>query len=238
MSYKKNIAIVSVLIIISLILKSSSISAIKTTNTQSLLGKIIVIDPGHGGLDNGASVKKIKEDELNLKISNVLKDELESRGATVYLTRTDDHDVTNRDHHYSKQDDMYLRVRKIDSYKPDLFISIHLNASPVSSTWGSQVFYYSKSEKGKLLATDIHESMLPTTGSHKKIESADFYVLRCTKATGVLIECGFITNSNERGQLSSNKYHQKLATSISDGIEKNLERILETPRENIDNLPL
>lgn len=192
--------------------------------TLSLSNRIIVIDPGHGGLDNGASAGKIKEDVLNLKISNALKEELESRGAVVHLTRTDDNDVTNRNHHYSKQDDMYLRVRKIDEYNADLFISIHLNASTSSSTWGSQVFYYGKSETSKELATDIHKAMLPITGSKKKIESANFYVLRCTKTKGVLVECGFITNGNEKGQLSSTKYHKKLASAISDGIEKNLER--------------
>ena len=105
----------------------------------------VVIDPGHGGLDNGASVGKIYESELNLKISFALKDELESRGAKVYMTREDEQDMTKRNHHYSKQDDMYLRALKIDEYKPDLFLSIHLNSSH-SGAWGSQVFYYKKSE--------------------------------------------------------------------------------------------
>ena len=84
----------------------------------------VVIDPGHGGLDNGASVGKIYESELNLKISYALKEELESRGATVNMTREDEQDMTKRNHHYSKQDDMYLRVKKIDSYKSDYLISI------------------------------------------------------------------------------------------------------------------
>ena len=66
----------------------------------------VVIDPGHGGLDNGASVGKIYESELNLKISYALKEELESRGATVNMTREDEQDMTKRNHHYSKQDDM------------------------------------------------------------------------------------------------------------------------------------
>ncbi|MFQ7174013.1 MAG: N-acetylmuramoyl-L-alanine amidase family protein [Thomasclavelia ramosa] len=72
----------------------------------------VVIDPGHGGLDNGASVGNIYESDLNLKISFALKEELENRGAKVY-DRTDDYD--KRNHHYSKQDDMYLRVKKLMS---------------------------------------------------------------------------------------------------------------------------
>lgn len=97
------------------------------TTSQSLLSRVIVLDPGHGGLDNGANVGKVNEDELNLKISFAIKDELEQRGATVYLTRTDDQDMTRRNYNYSKQDDMYLRALKIDEYKPDLFMRHHNN---------------------------------------------------------------------------------------------------------------
>lgn len=189
------------------------------SSTQSLTQKVIVLDPGHGGLDNGASVGKVNEDELNLKICYALKSELESRGATVYLTRTDDQDMTRRDYNYSKQDDMYLRVLKIDEYKPDLFLSIHLNSSS-SGAWGSQVFYYKNSQEAERLANCIHSYMKPVTGTRKNISSCSFYVLRATQSTGVLVECGFLSNANERGQLKSSKYHKKLAIAISDGIEE------------------
>lgn len=170
-------------------------------------------------MDNGANVGKVNEDELNLKICFALKEELEARGATIYLTRTDDQDMTKRDYNYSKQDDMYLRVLKIDEYNPDLFLSIHLNSSS-SGAWGSQVFYYKNSQEGERLAKNIHDSMKPVTGTRKNISSCSFYVLRATQSLGVLIECGFLSNANERGQLKSVKYHQKLATAISDGIEQ------------------
>ena len=191
---------------------------VSVSSSQSLAKKVIVLDPGHGGLDNGASVGKVNEDELNLKICYALKSELESRGATVYLTRTDDQDMTRRNYNYSKQDDMYLRVLKIDEYKPDLFLSIHLNSSS-SGAWGSQVFYYRKSQEGERLAKCIHDSMKPVTGTKKPTSSCGFYVLSATQTTGVLVECGFISNANERGQLKSAKYHKKLAVAISDGIE-------------------
>lgn len=216
--YKKIILILFIVGIM-VCLFGSDIQEERVNSTLTLANRVIVIDPGHGGLDNGASVGKTREDQLNLKISIALKEELEARGATVYLTRIDDQDLTERDHHYSKQDDMYLRVRNIDSYDADLFVSIHLNASTVSSTWGSQVFYYGKSEVAKELAVDIHEAMKLVTGTRKKIESADFYVLRTTKTKGVLIECGFLTNKNEKGQLVSGKYHELLVGAISNGIE-------------------
>ena len=192
---------------------------ITVSSALSLNARVIVIDPGHGGLDNGASYGKTNEDELNLQISFALKEELESRGASVYLTRTDDQDMTKRNYQYSKQDDMYLRARAIDSYQPDVFLSIHLNSANASA-WGSQVFYYKNSNEGKNLASMIHSTMIQLTGSKKASMSSDFYILRATKSLGVLIECGFISNANERGQLKSKNYHKKLASVISDGIEK------------------
>lgn len=70
--------------------------------------------------------------------------------------------------------------------------------------------------------------MKEVTGSAKRISGADFRVLRATQTVGVLIECGFISNANERGQLQSSKYHQKLAVKICDGIEnivRNIQKI-------------
>lgn len=188
-----------------------------------LAGRKITIDVGHGGFDNGAMYGNVREDELNLKIAEALKKELEKRGALVTLTRDGDYDMTMRDYNYSKQDDMYLRAQKIDAEESVLFVSIHLNASSSSSAWGSQVFYYTGSEQGKLLAKSIHQEMQKVTGTKKSIQSADFYVLRATATTGVLIECGFISHPNERGQLCNSSYHEKLAVSISDGIGNYLE---------------
>ncbi|CVH79059.1 N-acetylmuramoyl-L-alanine amidase LytC precursor [Clostridiales bacterium CHKCI006] len=194
-----------------------------TTIDHRLAGRKITIDVGHGGLDNGATYGNIREDELNLKIAQALKAELEKRGAIVTLTRDGDYDMTMRDHHYSKQDDMYLRAQKIDAEESVLFVSIHLNASSSSSAWGSQVFYYTNSEQGQLLAKSIHQEMQKVTGTRKSIQSANFYVLRATATTGVLIECGFISHPSERGQLSNSSYHEKLAIAISDGIGNYLE---------------
>ena len=78
--------------------------------------------------------------------------------------------------------------------------------------------------QGKELAKTIHQSMKAVTGTRKDISSSNFYILRSTKALGVLIECGFLSNGNERGQLRNSKYHQKLAVAIGDGIENYLKQ--------------
>ncbi|MFV0393273.1 MAG: N-acetylmuramoyl-L-alanine amidase [Coprobacillaceae bacterium] len=214
-----SITIIVVMLLVTTLYIKNKDDSISVTVEQTLQGVSVCLDPGHGGLDNGASWGGVKEDELNLKISYALKEELESRGATVYMTREDDQDMTKRSHNYSKQDDMYLRVQQIDQYDANYLLSIHLNASPASSAWGSQVFYFNRSENGKILANDIHESMKAITGTRKKISGADFHVLRATQTVGVLIECGFISNGNERGQLSNSSYHKKLAISIVDGLQ-------------------
>ena len=119
---------------------------------KSLKNVKVVIDAGHGGFDNGAIEYGYYEDNINLEIALKMKDELEKSGAKVYLTRDGDYDMTKRNHHYSKQDDMYLRVKKIDSYKCDYLLSIHQNASGNRSAWGSQVFYYYRSKQLNLYA--------------------------------------------------------------------------------------
>lgn len=217
--------ILSMIIIVCLLVTLYKPS-IYTSNSKELINKVIVIDPGHGGLDNGASIGGIYEDELNLKISFALKEELEKNGATVYLTRTDDQDMTRRNYLYSKDDDMYLRVLRIDAYKPDLFLSIHLNSANAYA-WGSQVFYYRNSSEGKILANAIHKNMKEVTGTKKNISECGFYVLRATQSLGVLIECGFLSNDNERGQLKNRSYHKKLAKNITKGIIEYYQKKLE-----------
>lgn len=217
---KKMVSIIVVLALAIILYKPTDIFV----NKNMMLNKVkIVLDPGHGSKDSGAKYGKLYEADLNLKICYALKSELQSRGATVYLTRTDDQDMTKRNYNYSKDDDMYLRAIQIDKYEPTLFLSIHLNSS-ASSAWGSQVFYYDGSDKGKELATIIHNNMKEVTGTRKNISSCHFKILRTTKALGVLIECGFISNANERGQLRNSRYHKKLASSISDGVEEYLKK--------------
>ena len=77
---------------------------------KSLKNVKVVIDAGHGGFDNGAIEYGYYEDNINLEIALKMKDELEKSGAKVYLTRDGDYDMTKRNHHYSKQDDMYSPV--------------------------------------------------------------------------------------------------------------------------------
>ncbi len=191
-----------------------------TVKNINLLGKTIVLDAGHGGKDKGATSGKIIESELNLIITKKLEKELASRGATVYLTREDEKDLStttiNR-----KRSDLYNRAKYINKISPDMYISIHLNSSPSPSWRGLQIFYTDKNEENKEIAeilTNHLKNTIPNTRDIKKDSS--YYMYKHIKSPGVLIEAGFISNANDNYLLRNEEYQNKLIAAISDGIEK------------------
>ncbi len=185
----------------------------------NLLGKTIVLDAGHGGKDEGASSGKIKESKLNLILVKKLEKELISRGATVYLTREDDNDLStttiNR-----KRSDLYRRAQYINKISPDMYISLHLNSSPSPSWRGLQIFYTNNNKENKEIAislTNYLKEKLSNTREAKK--DSTYYMYKHIKSPGVLIEAGFISNPSDNYLLRDEKYQNKLITLIADSIE-------------------
>lgn len=185
----------------------------------NLLGKTIVLDAGHGGKDEGASSGKIKESKLNLILVKKLEKELISRGATVYLTREDDNDLStttiNR-----KRSDLYRRAEYINKISPDIYISLHLNSSPSPSWRGLQIFYTNNNKENKEIAlslTNYLKEKLSNTREAKK--DSTYYMYKHIKSPGVLIEAGFISNPSDNYLLRDEKYQNKLITLIADSIE-------------------
>ena len=192
-------------------------------NNLELLGKIIYIDPGHGYPDPGAIYKDIKESEINLKISEKIKIELEKLGATVYLTRYGDYDLSLPNTINRKRSDLSRRGNIINKSNCDIYVSIHLN-SEVSSSWhGAQVFYDDVNTENEKIASIMQEELkknLKTTREAKL--NNDIYLSKRVKMPGVLIEVGFISNPNERYLLKQDNYQQKAAITITNGIKKYL----------------
>ena len=190
-----------------------------TVNNLNLLGKVIILDSGHGGVDAGATSGKIIEKDLNLILVKKLEKELVSRGATVYLTREDDKDLStttiNR-----KRSDLYNRAKYINDISPDMYISIHLN-SVTNQTWkGLQVFYTTKNKENKLIAETITNHLKGNMGNIREIKKDDtYYMYKYIKSPGVLIEAGFISNPNENYLLRKEEYQNKLVTLIEEGVE-------------------
>ena len=119
--------------------------------TYPLIGKIIIIDPGHGGVDNGASYKHVYEDEINLSISLKLRNELEKNGAAVIMTREEDYDLSRPNALYRKKSDFDNRIKLINNSGADLYLSIHLNYYGNAKYYGPQVFYVNNFEENKII---------------------------------------------------------------------------------------
>lgn len=180
--------------------------------------KIVMIDAGHGGEDSGARAGKVHEKTINLAISEKLQAFLEVGDAYVLMTRIDDKALSR-----SKQNDMYKRKTIANTSGADIFVSIHQNANPSSRPSGAQVYYFGSSPKSQLLAeciqSEIKNAGLP---SHKSgtLPNTNYYVLRQTTMPSVLVECGFLSNSDDRWQLQNDEFQEKMAWAIYMGILK------------------
>ena len=193
--------------------------------------KTIFLDPGHGGRDSGAYYYGIAEKDLNLQVSRKLRKRLEELGYTVLTSRDSDVDV----------DFVTERSRMANKTNADFFISIHFNATGNDTTLnlGIQTYSY-KEEAGypskinqywhnnpdrmnesNRLAADLHSSLLAETGARDAgLLQATFAVLRETAKPAVLLELGYMDNSEENQRIRSEQYQDKLVEGIIKGIQK------------------
>lgn len=195
-----------------------SIGIVKANNME-LLGKIIYIDPGHGGKDPGAIYNGINESDINLEISLRLKEELEKDGAIVYLTRYEDYDLSSNNVTLRKRSDLSNRAKLINKSNADIYVSIHLNADQSPKWYGAQVFYDSINPENAKIAEIIQKHLKQDLDTNRKFkELKNQYMYKQVKVKGVLIEVGFLSNKMENIKLQSSEYQLKLAQSIRDGI--------------------
>lgn len=183
----------------------------------------VVLDAGHGGGDPGKiGVNQAKEKDINLKIVELIKENLENEGVEVILTRTDD--TANE----SKAADMKERVLLINGKHPDMAVSIHQNSYTDSRVKGAQVFYYTHSEQGKELALLMQEELclLDETNTRKAKANDTYYMLKKTEVPTIIVECGFLSNYEEAEKLCEEKYQKKMAEAICSGIIKGLDKMI------------
>lgn len=160
--------------------------------------KIIVIDPGHGGADPGATIDNLKEADLNMILSLVLKDELEKHGAIVKLTRhgntglVPEKTMTSYEQWYILQKRKAYAVRE----KCDILVSIHINSDKDSRVSGAMVFY--SDDRSRKLAAILQENLNRLGLRPRKPVKSSFTVISKLHLPAVLIEAGFITNKTDR----------------------------------------
>jgi len=189
-------------------------------NSYTLLGKVIYLDPGHGGRDSGTTYKNIYEKDINLTMSKKIEQYLVAKGATVYLTRETDIDLSTTTQN-KKRSDLNNRAKLINESNSDMYISIHLNYISNSKWQGLQIFYNSKNEENENIANDLTSYLKETSSNIRESKKENiYYMYKQITVPGVLIELGFLSNPNDRYRLTREEYQDKLAISIADAIEK------------------
>lgn len=176
----------------------------------------IVLDPGHGGIDKGTSYENMNEKDLTLKIAKYAQSYLNSKGDIVFLTRDKDKLLSLKE-----------IGNKANSCHADVFVSIHINSLDDKNFKGITTLYYDvngyqKSQRIKLAKTIENQTVKSDGWESKGIKRQNLAVLRYSKIPGVLVECGFITNEEDRKRLANDDVLRRLAKNISDGIIKYL----------------
>lgn len=183
-------------------------------------GRVVVIDPGHGGADPGAvSATGLQEKDITLAISLHLERLLQRAAMHVFLTRRDDTDLADPDASIRKSQDLGRRVAVAARSGAHVFISVHANSSP-SPVWsGAQTFYYPNRAADQRLAELIQDRLVAHLGpNRRRAASGDYYVLRESSMPSVVVEVGFLSNPEEAARLGTPDYQKRVAEAIYMGI--------------------
>ena len=188
------------------------VSELPSCNTMTLEGLNILVDAGHGGTEKGAiGCLGDKEKDINLLISNELKDILSLMGANVITTRECDANVSLED-----------RVKIAQENCANIFISVHLNSIPdikmnIHKNKGTSVYYYN--ENSKILAKSVLNSVISSLKTRNDgVRSASFAVLRPTDYVGILVEVAYMTNPIDSVLYRQETFARQTAKAIADGI--------------------
>lgn len=184
--------------------------------------KIIVIDAGHGGVDPGTIAGKVYEKDINLKISVLLGNKLKKMGAKVIYTREGDYDLGTPNAYRRKKSDFDHRILLINHSQANYYLSIHLNYLSNSSYYGPQVFYSKVNDQNIYLAEIIQNTLNSHLSTHREIKniSSTIYMYQRLKVPGVLIECGFLSNSKEKNLLLEDSYLNKFTDYLIEALIK------------------
>lgn len=223
---KKKKIIPYILVILAVAVILTTVSTVYTKKQDKASKKIVLIDPGHGGMDGGAVSKNgTIEKHINLSIGIKVKEELKKLGYKVVMTREDDKGLysDNGTVREKKREDLNNRCKIREKSKCDIFISIHLNTFPESKYYGAQV-WYSDNEGSQKLASILQENFRKYIDQENKRQEKpakdQYKILRNdNNVPSVIVECGFISNSEEETKLKDEKYQKKIAESISKSVD-------------------
>ena len=181
----------------------------------------VVIDPGHGLPDGGATGMDtgIAEEGINLNYATALRDELSALNIAAVLTREDEN-ALNAD----KKKDMAARRDIINSAGAAAVISIHMNKFGDRSVSGPMAFYMKGSVEGKKLAKCVLDGVCGAIGRPlRHVNPGDYYIIKNSEPPSVILECGFLSNANDEALLQNEEHMRAMMKGAAEGILKYVE---------------
>lgn len=170
----------------------------------------VVLDPGHGGDDSGASTAGgWNEADLCWDIAARIADRLSRTGARVRFSRTEVESPTDSD-----------RARRANALDADAFVSLHLNSHYEGAAGGASTYYFGGSPSGEAIADSIQSALVRLGVKDCRSHARSYPVLRETRMPAVLVEPLFITNPVEEKMLEDPDFRSALADAIAEGIEE------------------
>ena len=183
----------------------------------------ILIDPGHGGADGGATAADgTQEKTVNLAVSLPLRDLLTVMGYTVPMTRTEDVMIHTEGDSLRERKVSDMRNRLAMVNQATLTVSIHQNKFSQPQYWGTQVFYSPQTEDSRVLAdcvrTQVISLLQPDNQRELKRGTDDIYLLSHATRPMILVDCGFLSHPEESAKLKTEEYQKRLAFAVAAGI--------------------
>jgi N-acetylmuramoyl-L-alanine amidase len=174
-----------------------------------LKNKSIVLDPGHGGRDNGTTgASGTLEKELTLRTARLLYDKLKAAGANVYMTRNSDTFIS-----------LPSRVSMAHSKNADAFISLHFDSNEDRSARGMTGYYYHVYQR-KLADTLYTAAAGKTRLNGRGIAIGDYHVIRENNQKAVLMELGFVSNPEEEMTVRTSSFQENAASGLYEGLAR------------------
>lgn len=180
-------------------------------------GKPVVIDPGHGGIDGGASYGPVPEKVFNLDIALRVGDRLARRGVPVVLTRTSDVHFSLE----SYREDLQRRHELAARYDAWALVAIHANAAGNPWANGTIVLYQRDNEESRRIARMLREALaaMQPGKTHLADVETDHYYFDYSPVPTVAVEVGYLTNDDDRSALMQPEFRQKTAEAIASALE-------------------
>ena len=190
----------------------------------------IILDAGHGGEDGGASTASgVPESQINLEVALRMEDLFALVGQPVQMVRREDVSIYSAGAQtlsQKKVSDLKNRVEMINDTQNALLISIHQNTYTDSKYHGAQVFYAATADSealGTHLQAQLAAFLDPANLRKAKEASKSIYLMQNIQCTGVLVECGFLSNPQEAAKLQEESYQKQLSAVLVGGVAAYLE---------------